>query len=130
MVELKKAVEQMSCGKASDGDGFPAEVCNALSDEAHQAFPSVLTSIWEEEEMPTDLGDATIVALYMNKGARTDCGNYQGISLLSVAGQILLLPAPDSFPQSPCITIDGTQLKNIDTFKYLGSTISSDDTMV
>ena len=39
--------------------------------------------------MPADLRDATIVALYKNKGAKADCGNYRGISLLSNAGKIL-----------------------------------------
>ena len=81
MDEMKKAIKQMSCGKASGKDGIPAEVYKALSDEALQA--------WEEEEMPADLRNATIVALYKNKGSRTDCGNYRGIALLSIAGKIL-----------------------------------------
>ena len=61
----------------------------ALSDQAFEAFHSILTSIWEEEEMPADLQDATVVALYKNKGSRADCGNYRGISLLSITGKIL-----------------------------------------
>ena len=39
--------------------------------------------------MPADLRDASIVALYKNKGTRAACGNYRGISLLSIAGKIL-----------------------------------------
>jgi hypothetical protein len=39
--------------------------------------------------MPQDFRDATIVARFKNKGSRTDCGNYNGISLLSIAGIIL-----------------------------------------
>ena len=89
MDELKKAIKLMSCGKASGKDGIPAEVYKALSDEALQAFHSILSSIWEEEVMPADLRDATIVALYKNKGSRSDCGSYRGISLLSIAGKIL-----------------------------------------
>jgi hypothetical protein len=101
----------MSRGKASGKDGIPAELFKALSDESLQAFHSVLTSIWEEEKMPADFRDATIVALYKNKGSRTDCGNYRGISLLSVAGKILARVilnrlissvAEENLPESQC----------------------------
>lgn len=34
-----------------------------------------------------------------------------------------------STKQPPCITTDGTHLKNVGSFKYLGSTISSDGTL-
>ncbi|XP_045158982.2 uncharacterized protein LOC123524684 [Mercenaria mercenaria] len=71
MDEIRKAIKQMSCGKAPGKDGIPAEVCKALSDDAlsASAFHSVLVSIWEEEELPADLRDATIVAL-LNKKQR------------------------------------------------------------
>ena len=87
--EIQKATKQMSAGKAAGKDGIPAELFKALSEEAMQTFQSVLTSIWEEEDMPAELRDASIVALYKNKGSRSVCGNYRGISLLSIAGKIL-----------------------------------------
>lgn len=91
MEEAQKAIRQMSSGKAPGRDGIPAEVYKALSNEALQAFHSILVSIWEEEEMPADLRDASIVSLFKNKGLRADCGNHRGISLLSIAGKILKL---------------------------------------
>ena len=36
--------------------------------------------------MPENFRDALIVALYKNKGSKANCGNYRGISLLSIAG--------------------------------------------
>ena len=39
--------------------------------------------------MPANFGDATIVTLYKNKEAKSDRGNYRGISLLSIAGKTL-----------------------------------------
>ena len=39
--------------------------------------------------MPDEFRDALNVSLYRNKGSKSDCGNYWGISLLSTAGKIL-----------------------------------------
>jgi hypothetical protein len=52
-----------------------------------------------------------------------------GLTISLGKTEVLLQPAPNTTPPQPCITIDGTQLKNVDTFKYLGSTISSDGTL-
>uniref|UniRef100_A0A5F8GDL9 Reverse transcriptase domain-containing protein n=1 Tax=Monodelphis domestica TaxID=13616 RepID=A0A5F8GDL9_MONDO len=87
--EVQKAIKQMSAGKAPGKDGIPTEVYKALNGKTLQAFHIVLTSIWEEEDMPPELRDASIVVLYKNKGSRAACDNYRGISLLSTAGKIL-----------------------------------------
>uniref|UniRef100_A0A5F8G576 RNA-directed DNA polymerase n=1 Tax=Monodelphis domestica TaxID=13616 RepID=A0A5F8G576_MONDO len=79
----------MSAGKAPGKDGIPTEVYKALNGKVLQAFHIVLTSIWEEEDIPPELRDASIIALYKNKGSRAACDNYSGISLLSTAGKIL-----------------------------------------
>ena len=39
--------------------------------------------------MPKKFRNATFVFLFKDRGSKTDCGNYRGISLLSVAGKIL-----------------------------------------
>ena len=44
--------------------------------------------IWETGEVPKDLKDALIVTIF-KKGSRAECGNYRGISLLSVIGKAL-----------------------------------------
>ena len=49
----------------------------------------LLRLIWQQEEVPQDLKDATIIHLYKRKGNRRDCNNHRGISLLSIAGKIL-----------------------------------------
>ena len=43
---------------------------------------------WKEGEVPQDMRDATIVTLFKNKGDRSDCNNYRGISLLSIVGKV------------------------------------------
>ena len=86
--EVRKAVKQMKCNKASGGDGIPAEVYKhggaALVRHLHRLF----LKIWKNEEVPQELKDASIVTIF-KKGSRTEYGNYRGISLLSVAGTIL-----------------------------------------
>ena len=61
--------------------------------------------------LPKDLRDAVIVSLYKNKGEKSDCSNYQGIILLSIAGKILacillirLIPTivQENTPESQC----------------------------
>ena len=107
--EVRKAVKQMKCNKASGGDGIPAEVYThggtTLVHHLHRLF----MKIWDNEEVPQELKEASIVTIF-KKGSRTDCGNYRGISMLSVAGKILanvllnrLQPLSDSIiPETQC----------------------------
>ena len=44
---------------------------------------------WEKGTLLQDLRDAVIVSLYKNKGEKSDCSDYQGITLLSIAGKLL-----------------------------------------
>ncbi len=43
---------------------------------------------WEEGRVPGDWTKAIIVPVYKGKGSRNECGNYRGISLLSIAGKV------------------------------------------
>ena len=47
------------------------------------------TNCWEKGTLPQDLRDAVIVSLYKIKGEKSDCSNYRGITLLSIAGKIV-----------------------------------------
>ena len=49
----------------------------------------LLTKCWEKGTLPQDLRDAIIVSLYKNKEEKSDCSNYRGITLLSLAGKIM-----------------------------------------
>ena len=50
---------------------------------------TMVLQIWETEEIPQDWKDAIIVLEFIKKCLK-DCGNYQGISLLSMARKILV----------------------------------------
>jgi hypothetical protein len=51
-------------------------------------FTYLLKSIWNKEELPQQWKESVIVTIH-KKGDKTDCDNYQGLSLLSTAYKIL-----------------------------------------
>ena len=48
-------------------DEISAEMFKSADPVAIEAFHSLLTSIWEEEELPKDFIDATVVPLFKNQ---------------------------------------------------------------
>ena len=70
----------------------------------------MLCKCWSEGAVPQDMRDAKIVTLYKNKGERSDCNNYRGISLLSIVGKVfarvilvrLQKLAERVYPESQC----------------------------
>ena len=111
MEEIEKAIRQTNSGRASGKDGIPAEIYKTAGPNALQAFHDVLLSIWEEEEkMQDDFRNALIVSLYKNKGSKSDCGNYCGLSLLSITGKIfarvilnrLIQVSEQNLPEAQC----------------------------
>ena len=75
-----------------------------------QLLHDLLCLCWEQGHIPQDLRDAKIVTLYKNKGDRSDCNNYRGISRLSIVGNVfarVTLNRPQSlasqvYPESQC----------------------------
>ena len=95
--EVRKAVKQMKCNKASGGDGIPAEVYKhggtALVRHLHRLF----LKIWKNEEVPQELKDASIVTI-LKKGSRTECGKILAKVLLN-----RLQPLSESIiPETQC----------------------------
>ncbi|KAL8582045.1 hypothetical protein ACOMHN_028026 [Nucella lapillus] len=69
-------------------DGIPPEVIKpgkqtSLLEHLH----NFLLQCWEDGTVPQDMRDANIITLSKNKGDRSDCNNYRGISLLSIVGK-------------------------------------------
>ena len=87
--ETEKAIDQLSCGKAPGSDSIPAEIYKqgggVLTEKLHMLFKCM----WEQETIPQDFKDASIIHLYKRKGNRQCCDNHRGISLMSIAGKIL-----------------------------------------
>lgn len=109
--EVKSAIKKLKGGKAPGIDELPAEVYIAGGDIVAEQLTALFSLCWEKGKVPSDLRDAVLVSLYKNKGEKSDCSNYRGITLLSIAGKILarvlldrLIPiiAEEVLPESQC----------------------------
>ena len=80
--ELNKAINSLASGKAPGSDGIPPDLIKHCATTLLLPLHEVLCQCWKEGAVPQDMRDAKIVTLYKNKGERSDCNNYRGISLL------------------------------------------------
>ena len=101
--EIKKAISQLNTNRSSGKDGIPAEIYKAASPNTLESFYHVLDSIWDKE-MSNNFRDALIIASYMNKGNKADCGNYRGIPLLSNAGKIFTCVILNTLMSEKCLS--------------------------
>ena len=86
--ELSKAIDSLANNKAPGKDGIPAQIIKAgIQSYLLSHLHELLLLCWEEGNAPQDMRDANIVPLYKNKGERSDCNNYRGISLLSIVSK-------------------------------------------
>ena len=108
--ELSKAIDCLSTGKAPGADGIPPEVIKRGREALIEDLHELLCLCWREGSVPQDMRDAKIVTLYKNKGDRSDCNSYRGISLLSIVGKVfarvilvrLQALAARVYPESQC----------------------------
>ena len=108
--ELGRAIDCLASGKAPGADGIPPEVLKSGKSVLLRPLHSLLCLCWEQGHIPQDMRDANIVTLYKNKGDRSDCNNYRGISLLSIVGKVfarvaltrLQALASRIYPESQC----------------------------
>ena len=86
--ELSKAIDSLAAGKAPGSDSIPPDLNKHCKTTLLHPLHEVLCQCWREGAVPQDMRDAKIVTLYKNKGERSDCNNYRGISLLSIVGKV------------------------------------------
>ena len=92
VTETRKAVQQLSSGKAPGADAIPAEVYKAGGGGGlpmAEKLTELFHCMWRKEAIPQEFKDASIIHLYKRKGNPQVCDNHRGISLLSIAGKIL-----------------------------------------
>ena len=87
--EIKKATVQLKVGKSPGIDGIPAEVYQHRREAVLDKLQDLFINCMEKGTLLQYLRDVVTVSLYKNKGEKSDCSNYPGITLLSIADKIL-----------------------------------------
>jgi hypothetical protein len=88
LVEVEIAIGKLKSYKSPGTDQIPAELIKAGDEMLYSEIQRLICCIWNKEELPQQWKEFIIVPTY-KKGDKTDCNNYQGISLLSTAYKIL-----------------------------------------
>ena len=84
--EVNKAIAQINNGKSPGMDGIPVEVLKYGGDRLREMVFEVISHVWVSSA-PQDWRDAILESLF-KKGERSECGNFRGISLLSIVGKV------------------------------------------
>ena len=84
-----KAIKLLSASKTPGSDAIPAEIYKAGGPPVATKLAELIVIMWRKEAIPQEFKDSTIIHLFKRKGNPQVCDIYRGISLLSVAGQIL-----------------------------------------
>ena len=88
MDELSKVIDSLAAGKAPGSDNIPPDLIKHCKTTLLHLLHEVLCQYWREGAVLQDMRDAKMITLYKNKGERSDCNKYRGISLLSIVGKV------------------------------------------
>lgn len=86
--EIKSAINSMGAGKAPGVDGITVELFKADMTTTIEVLYDLFCAIWVSESIPADWKKGLIIKL-PKKGDLTKCGNWRGITLMSVAAKVL-----------------------------------------
>jgi hypothetical protein len=86
LVEVEIAIGELESCKSLGTDQIPAELIKA-GGETYSEIHRLICCVWNKEELPQQWKESIVPI--SKKGNKTDCNNYQGISLLSTAYKIL-----------------------------------------
>ena len=86
--EIISTLKDLKSGKAAGFDGITPEVLKADTSTTAKILEGVLKKIWEDEAVPEDWKVGIIIKI-PKKGDLTQCGNWRGITLLSMVGKVL-----------------------------------------
>jgi hypothetical protein len=88
LVEVEIAIGKLKSCKSPGTDQILAELIKTWGETLCSEIHKLICSIWNKEELPQQRKESIIVPIH-KKGDKSDCNNYQGISLLSTVYKIL-----------------------------------------
>jgi hypothetical protein len=88
LVKVEIAFGKLKSYKFPDTYQILAKLIKAGGETLCSEIHSLTCSVWNKEELRQQWKESLIVPIY-RKGYKTDCNNYGGISLLSIAFKIL-----------------------------------------
>ena len=86
--EIKWALGSITMSKASRGDGIPAELFQALKDDAMKVLHSTCQQIWKTQQWLQDWKGSIFIPI-PKKGNAKECSNYHTIVLLSHSSKVI-----------------------------------------
>ena len=88
--EVTEATNKMKIGKTPGKNGIPAEVYKHGGEQLIKRLHQLIRLCWQEGTIPQDFKNVTIIPIFKNKGDYRYFSNYKRISLLSIAGKIMV----------------------------------------
>ena len=85
--EIIDAIHKLNMGKAPGPDEIPPEALRADAEQTAAALHPLFRKIWIDGKFPQDWKEGHLVKL-PKKGDLSNCGNYRGITLLSIPGKV------------------------------------------
>jgi hypothetical protein len=86
--EVEVAIGKLKKYKSPGVDQIPAKLIQAGGETLCIEIHKVMKLIWNKEELPHQWEESVVVPIH-KKSNKTDCSNYQGLSLLSTSYKIL-----------------------------------------
>ena len=84
--EVKWALGSITTNKASGRDGIPAELFQALKDDAVKVLHSLCQQMWKTQPWPQDWKRSVFIPI-PKKGNAKECSNCHTIALISLSSQ-------------------------------------------
>ena len=86
--EIRSALRDMKSGKAPGIDSITADLLRVDIGTTVSVLYELFNKIWKEESIPEDWSRGLIIKL-PKKGDLTSCGNWRGITLMSIVAKVL-----------------------------------------
>ena len=86
--EVRAVLKALKNNKAPGPDNVPAELLKHGGEEMVKALHEMIADVWETEAIPKTWEEGCLTVLHKS-GDKNDCGNYRGITLLSVGYKVL-----------------------------------------